>query len=120
MVVSVRHAPMLRAHEPLPSEPSVISLGERLCQRQQALEIPMERPSLVDSTIAENGVLNQAKNNAWQTVTDMRAACDGDAVPMRDDLHQRFPSDRQLLDLEVSGRSLEVSHQVTLREFAGR
>jgi hypothetical protein len=111
---------MLRAHEPLPGEPSAISLRERLCQRQQALEVPMERPSRVDSTIAENSILDPAKSNAWQSVTDMRAACDGDAVPMRDDLHQRFPSDGQLLDLEVSGRSLEVSHQVTLREIAGR
>jgi hypothetical protein len=103
MAVSVRHAPMLRAHEPLPGEPSVISLRERLCQRQQVLEIPMERPSRVDSTIAENSVLDQAKGNTRQSVTDMRAACDGDTVPMRDDLHQRFPSDGQLLDLEVAG-----------------
>lgn len=80
----------------------------------------MERPSRMDSTIAENSILDQAKRNAWQTVTDMRAACDGDAVPMRDDLHQRFPSDGQLLDLEVSGRSLEVSHEVSLREIARR
>lgn len=80
----------------------------------------MERPSRVDSTIAENSILDQAKSNAWQSVTDMRAACDRDAVPMCDDLHQRFPSDGQLLDLEVSGRSLKVSHQVTLREIAGR
>jgi hypothetical protein len=65
MAVSVRHASMLRAHEPLPGEPSVISLRERLCQRKQVLETPMKRPSRVDSTIAENGVLNQAKNNAW-------------------------------------------------------
>ena len=103
MAVNVRHAPMLRAHEPLPGEPSVISLRERLCQRQQVLEIPMERPSLVDSTIAENSILDQAKGNTRQSVTDMRAACDGDTVPMRDDLHQRFPSDGQLLDLEVAG-----------------
>ena len=60
----------------------------------------MERPSLVDSTIAENSILDQAKGNTRQSVTDMRAACDGDTVPMRDDLHQRFPSDGQLLDLE--------------------
>ena len=80
----------------------------------------MERPSRVDCTIAENCILDPAKSNAWQSVTDMPAACDCDAVPMRDDLHQRFPSDGQLLDLEVSGRSLEVSHQVTLREIARR
>ncbi len=53
----------------------------------------MERTSRVDSTIAENSILDQTKNNAWQSVTDMRAACDGDAIPMRDDLHQRFPRD---------------------------
>lgn len=80
----------------------------------------MRRPSRVDSGVAENGVFDQAKNNAWQSVTDMRAACDSNAIPMRDDLHQRFPGDRQLLDLEVSGRRLEVSHQVILREVASR
>lgn len=80
----------------------------------------MERPSRVDSTIAENCILDQAKSDAWHSVTDMRATRDGDAAAMRNDLHQRFSSDGQLLDLKVAGRSLEASHQVSLREVTGR
>ena len=120
MAVNVRHAPMLRAHEPLPGKPSVISLRQRLCQRQQALEIPMERPSRVDSTIAENGVLDQAKSNTWQSETDKRAARDGDATPVRDDLHQGLPRDGQLLDAETVGRGLEMSLQIVPGKIACR
>jgi hypothetical protein len=69
----------------------------------------MVGPTRVDRIKAENGVLDQSKSNSWHPVSDMRAGCDGDAVPMRDDLHQRFPSEGQLLDPEVSGDLCETA-----------
>jgi hypothetical protein len=74
----------------------------------------------MDRTIAENGVLDQAEGDAGKAGPNMGAARDGDAAAMRNDLHQRFSSDGQLLDLKVAGRSLEASHQVSLREVTGR
>jgi hypothetical protein len=74
----------------------------------------------VDGTIAKHGVLDPAEGNAGKAEPDMGAARDGDATAVRNDLHQRLPRHRKLLDAECITRTLELPLQISFREIARR